>query len=113
MLYATKFDMFEMLKVRCLNLCMDIYSDVGKFLKTVFDDQDKLFKLVSCIAQSIKNSLFLLPASSSTKNKKTTMNDIIINSSLSIQSSTKMPSCKRNSKECENRKTNLSLKSAN
>ena len=34
MLYMTKFDMYEMLKVRCLNICMDIYSDVGKFLKT-------------------------------------------------------------------------------
>lgn len=45
----TKFDMYEMLKIRCLNICMDIYSDVGKFLKTVMDDQDKLFKHVSGI----------------------------------------------------------------
>lgn len=35
MLYTTKFDMFEMLKLRCINLCQDIYSDVGKFLKSV------------------------------------------------------------------------------
>jgi len=49
MLYMTKFDMYEMLKIRCLNICMDIYSDVGKFLKTVMDDQDKLFKHVSGI----------------------------------------------------------------
>lgn len=47
MLYTTKFDMFEMIKARCLNLCQDVYSDVGKFLKAVLDDQDRLFKLVS------------------------------------------------------------------
>lgn len=48
MLFITKFDMLEMIKVRCLNLCMDIYNDLGKFLKTVLDDQDRLFKLLSC-----------------------------------------------------------------
>lgn len=37
MLYSTKFDMFELIKARCLNLCQDIYSDVGKFLKAVLD----------------------------------------------------------------------------
>ena len=36
MLSMTKFDMFEMLKARSLNICMDIYSDLGKFLKLVF-----------------------------------------------------------------------------
>lgn len=50
MLYSTKFDMYEMLKIRCINLCQDIYSDVGKFLKSVLDNQDRLFKLVSCIS---------------------------------------------------------------
>lgn len=58
MLYTTKFDMFELIKVRCLNLCMDIYSDVGKFLKAVLDDQDRLFKLVSCKSLSMKNLPF-------------------------------------------------------
>ena len=47
MLNMTKFDMYEMLKARSLNLCMDIFSDVGKFVKLVFEKQDKLFKQVS------------------------------------------------------------------
>ena len=37
MLNMTKFDMYEMLKARSLNLCMDIFSDVGKFVKLVFE----------------------------------------------------------------------------
>jgi|JI6StandDraft_1071083.scaffolds.fasta_scaffold1794601_1 hypothetical protein len=37
MLYTTKFDMYELLKVRAVNICMDIYSDIGKMLKNVLD----------------------------------------------------------------------------
>ena len=44
MLYITKFDMFELLKVRAVNICMDIYSDLGKMLKSILDEQDRLFK---------------------------------------------------------------------
>jgi len=47
MLYTTKFEMYEILKARCLNICMDIYSDVGRFLKSVLEDEDKLFKNVA------------------------------------------------------------------
>jgi hypothetical protein len=48
MLYTTKFDMFEMLKTRAVNICMDIYSDVGKLLKSILDEQERLFKHVAC-----------------------------------------------------------------
>lgn len=37
MLYMTKFDMFELLKVRALNICMDIFSDIGKLLKFILE----------------------------------------------------------------------------
>lgn len=47
--------MYELLKARCVNLCMDIYSDIGKFMKGVLDDEDKLFKLVSCKLDCMKN----------------------------------------------------------
>ena len=99
MLYTTKFDMFELIKVRCLNLCMDIYSDVGKFLKSVLDDQDRLFKLVSCKALSMKNLLFPWLESSWTRKKKKTMRDTTTSSSHSIASSTRTPSCRRSSSE--------------
>ena len=55
MLFITKFDMYEMLKVRCVNLCMDIYADLGKFLKNVLEDQDRLFKLTACMIFLMKN----------------------------------------------------------
>ena len=55
MLYTTKFYMFELLKIRCINICQDIYSDVGKFLKSVLDDQDRLFKSVSGRKRFIKS----------------------------------------------------------
>lgn len=34
----TKFDMFELLKIRTINICMDIYSDLGKLLKNILDE---------------------------------------------------------------------------
>ena len=55
MLFITKFDMYEILKVRCVNLCMDIYADLGKFLKNVLEDQDRLFKLTACMIFLMKN----------------------------------------------------------
>lgn len=47
MLFITKFDMFELLKIRSLNICMDIYSDVGKLLKAIMEEEDRLFKQVA------------------------------------------------------------------
>ncbi len=55
MLYMTKFDMFELLKVRAINICMDIYSDIGKLLKYILDEQDRLFKQVSGTSGFIKS----------------------------------------------------------
>jgi len=37
---------------------MDIYSDLGKFVKNVVDDQDKLFKLMAGISYNIKKQLY-------------------------------------------------------
>lgn len=37
MLYMTKFDMYDLLKTRALNICQDIYSDVGKLVKNVLE----------------------------------------------------------------------------
>lgn len=51
----TKFDMFELLKVRAINICMDIYSDIGKLLKYILDEQDRLFKQVSGTSGFIKS----------------------------------------------------------
>lgn len=98
MLYTTKFDMFELIKVRCLNLCMDIYSDVGKFLKSVLDDQDRLFKLVSCKTISMKNLHFPWPESSWTKRKRRTMRDITTSFNRSTPLSIRMQSCRRSSR---------------
>jgi hypothetical protein len=39
--------MFEQIKQRALNICMDIYSDLGKFLKKILEEQDNLFQAVS------------------------------------------------------------------
>lgn len=47
MLYLTKFDMFEVLKMKTLNLAYDIQNDLGKFLRLVLEDQDRLFKAVA------------------------------------------------------------------
>ena len=49
MLYITKFDMFELLKIRTINICMDIYSDLGKLLKHILDEEERLFKHVAGI----------------------------------------------------------------
>jgi hypothetical protein len=46
--------MYEIIKSRALNICMDIHGDLGKFLKYVLDEEDKLFKYVSgmfCLKQ--------------------------------------------------------------
>ena len=47
MLYTTKYEVYELVKIRTLNLCMDIYSDLGKFMKSIFDEEEKLFKLIA------------------------------------------------------------------
>ena len=53
MLYKTKFEMYELLKVRGVNLCMDIYNDLGKFLRAILEEEDKLFKMSSELALSL------------------------------------------------------------
>ena len=55
MLYLTKFNMFELLKVRAVNICMDIYADLGKSLKNILDEEESLFKNISCMHPFIKN----------------------------------------------------------
>jgi hypothetical protein len=47
--------MYELLKARCLNICMDIYGDVGRFLKSVMEDEDRLFKGVAGTCRKIQN----------------------------------------------------------
>ena len=49
MVYMTKFDMYELLKIRTVNICMDIYSDLGKMLKSILEEEDRLFKYVAGI----------------------------------------------------------------
>lgn len=38
-----KFNIFDILKTQILDLCTDIYNDLGKFVKKVFEEQSKLF----------------------------------------------------------------------
>ena len=40
----TKYELFDNPKSRALNVCMDIYGDVGKFLKDMDDEQEGIFK---------------------------------------------------------------------
>ena len=53
MLYMTKFDMFELLKTRAMNICMDIYGDLGKMLKQILEEEDRLFKYVAELTLSL------------------------------------------------------------
>ena len=41
--------MFELLKIRTVNICMDIYSDLGKLLKHILDEEERIFKHVAGI----------------------------------------------------------------
>ena len=42
----TEFEMYDLVKSRALNVCIDIYGDLGKMLKELSDHQDKIFKNV-------------------------------------------------------------------
>jgi hypothetical protein len=53
MLFTTKFEMFELLKTRAMNICMDIYADLGKMLKQILDEEDRLFKYVAELTLSL------------------------------------------------------------
>lgn len=55
MMYATKFSMYDLLKTRALDICMDIYSDLGRFIKNIFEEEDTLFKVVTGIWLMIQN----------------------------------------------------------
>lgn len=43
-----KFYIFDKLKVQILNFLTDIYNDVGKFMKDIFEEQSKIFGSLTC-----------------------------------------------------------------
>lgn len=59
MLAMTKHEMYDILKARTINLCTDIYGDLGKCIKTILEEQDHIFKTLACnynlnLEQSLK-----------------------------------------------------------
>lgn len=40
----TRYEIFDLIKNRIINICIDSYGDLGKFLRKVNEYQDEIFK---------------------------------------------------------------------
>lgn len=40
----TRYELYDGLKNRALNVCMDIFGDLGKFMKEMNETQERIFK---------------------------------------------------------------------
>lgn len=47
MLHMAKYEMFDQLMVKAINLCQDIYSDLGDYIYKLYQEQGELFKSTS------------------------------------------------------------------
>ena len=47
MLSMAKYEMFDQIQVKAINLCQDIYHDLGDYMLNLYNQQMELFKSLS------------------------------------------------------------------
>lgn len=43
----TQYELFDIIKTRALNICLDIYGELGKFMREITENQDNLWKSIT------------------------------------------------------------------